>query len=346
MIHFNYTDFINSKDSVTHSSFINEGCSVLAEVNCGYPIYQQNLYEGETNHYLFDWRTDSINAVQKDYSRAARYFTYLRDQAGIGVFKDIVSSIYDGVACIDDALTKFGSPLRFAGILPDWFTANILNDTIVNPLYGYRYAGLANVSTTSYSTPNNSGSNISVERYAAQYYTITGGYHLKATFTTSSSNLFVQAVETGTGASRVVAVPTNTQFSEPYYGTTYSKINFIVYDTSGTSTATFSFITSGDSSPTDIATSSNIPLQYGLNQNYPNPFNPTTIIQYQLPAQGFVTLKVYDIMGREVAMLVNQKMSAGIHTVPFDGSHISSGVYFYRMTADTYTETKKFVLLK
>jgi hypothetical protein len=342
MIHFNYTDRIG----ISHMSFINEGCSVLAEVNCGYPIYPQSYYDGETNHYLFDWRTDDNINVLKDYSRAARYFTYLRDQVGIGVFKKIVSSQKDGAACLNDALTSYGSSQRFATLLPDWFIANILNDTTVNSLYGYRYAGLSNVATTSYSTPTNSSSNDTVERYAAQYYTITSGYNLKATFTTSSSNLFVQAVETGTGASRVVAVPPNTQFSEPSFGTTYSKINFIVYDTSGTSTAAFSFTTSGNTSPTEVATSSDVPQQYALNQNYPNPFNPTTMIQYQLPAQGFVTLKVYDVMGREVATLVNQKMNAGIHSAPFDGSRISSGVYFYRITADKYTATKKLLLLK
>ncbi len=351
MIHFNYNYIVNGDlnggNGVDHLTFINEGCSVFAEVNCGYTIYQQNLYEGETNHYLLDWRTDSINAVQKDYSRAARYFTYLHDQIGIGVFKKIVASVYDSVNCFNDALKNVGSAHRFNDLLPDWFIANILNDTTVNPLYGYRYAGLADVSTINYNTPNNSVSNISVERYASQYYSITGGYHLKAKFTTDSSSLFVQAVETGSGASRVVAVPTNAQFSEPLYGTTYSKINFIVYDTSGSHTSTFSFTTSGDSTAaTDVTASSSLPHQYGLNQNYPNPFNPTTVIRYQLPAAGIVSLKVYDLLGHEIATLVNQNMPSGVHSVSFDGSHFASGVYFYRIIADHFTETKKFVLLK
>ncbi|HVN49696.1 MAG TPA: T9SS type A sorting domain-containing protein [Bacteroidota bacterium] len=346
MIHFNYTAFINYNYNVTHSSFINEGCSVLAEVNCGYAIYDQRLYDGETDHYLFDWRTDSINVVSKDYSRAARYFTYMRDQIGIGVFKKIVSSIYDSVTCINDALTRDKSSHRFGDLLPDWFIANILNDTTVNPLYGYRYAGLASVSTTTFSTPYNSANNISIERYASKYYTVSGGNHLNATFATKFPTLCVQAVETGSSGSRVVPVPTNKQFSEPLYGTTYSSINFIVYDSSGTSIDTVSFTMSGDSTATQVAAASSLPLQYGLNQNYPNPFNPSTVIRYSLPVASNVSLKVYDILGHEIATLVSQKIPAGVHSVFFDGSHVASGVYFYRITADRFTETRKFVLLK
>ena len=81
-------------------------------------------------------------------------------------------------------------------------------------------------------------------------------------------------------------------------------------------------------------------------QNYPNPFNPTTAISYQLSAVSHVTLKVYDVLGREVATLVNEKQDAGTHVVTFDGSHLSSGVYFYRITAGTFIATKKLVLMK
>ena len=84
---------------------------------------------------------------------------------------------------------------------------------------------------------------------------------------------------------------------------------------------------------------------YSLSQNYPNPFNPNTTINYSISKAGFVTLKVYDILGREVAMLVNEIQSAGNHSVVFN-KPLTSGVYLYRMQSGNYTETKKFVLLK
>jgi hypothetical protein len=98
---------------------------------------------------------------------------------------------------------------------------------------------------------------------------------------------------------------------------------------------------------TGVATNgSNAPLQCSLAQNYPNPFNPTTTIRYELPKSSMVKLSVYDMLGREVSMLVNERKYAGVHEVKFDGSGLASGVYFYRMTAGTYVETKKLLLVR
>ena len=85
---------------------------------------------------------------------------------------------------------------------------------------------------------------------------------------------------------------------------------------------------------------------YLLTQNYPNPFNPVTKIIYSLPKQDFVTLKVYDMLGKVIATLVNEEKSAGIYEVEFDGSNLSSGVYFYEIQAGNFFETKKLMLLK
>ncbi len=92
--------------------------------------------------------------------------------------------------------------------------------------------------------------------------------------------------------------------------------------------------------------STNSPTHFSLDQNYPNPFNPTTAISYQLSANSFVSLKVYDILGREVTTLVNEKQSAGSYQVTFDASRLASGVYFYRLTAGSFVSVKKLVLLK
>ena len=86
--------------------------------------------------------------------------------------------------------------------------------------------------------------------------------------------------------------------------------------------------------------------EYTLSQNYPNPFNPTTTITYQMPKTEFVTLKVYDILGREIATLVNEEKPAGNYEVNFIGSGLTSGIYFYQLKAGDYSETKKMILLK
>ena len=88
------------------------------------------------------------------------------------------------------------------------------------------------------------------------------------------------------------------------------------------------------------------PLKFSLDQNYPNPFNPTTRIKYSIPTTGFVTLKVYDLLGREAALLVNEKKQAGIYDVEFNASSLSSGVYIYKLTSGNFIETKKLMLLK
>ncbi len=85
---------------------------------------------------------------------------------------------------------------------------------------------------------------------------------------------------------------------------------------------------------------------YSLFQNYPNPFNPSTTIKYALPKAGNVVLKVYDVLGKEVASLVNNHQESGRYSVSFDGSNLASGMYFYKLTSDSFTEIKKMMLVK
>jgi hypothetical protein len=84
----------------------------------------------------------------------------------------------------------------------------------------------------------------------------------------------------------------------------------------------------------------------GLYQNYPNPFNPSTTIKYELPTSSVVKLSVYDMLGREVSVLVNERRDAGVHEVRFDGTRLSSGVYFCRLTARSFVQTRKFLLIR
>jgi hypothetical protein len=89
-----------------------------------------------------------------------------------------------------------------------------------------------------------------------------------------------------------------------------------------------------------------IPNEYILEQNYPNPFNPVTTIKYQIPSEGLVELKVYNVLGEEVAALVNEIKNAGNYIVTFDASSLSSGVYLYEIKAGEFKSTKKLLLMK
>jgi len=115
----------------------------------------------------------------------------------------------------------------------------------------------------------------------------------------------------------------------------------------------FSILTSGKQLSTDVTVSptKSLPREFQLGSNFPNPFNPSTTIRYELASQAFVTIKVYNLLGKEVATLVSQVQQAGIHTVTFDGSSFPSGVYFCRgivhtSTSEYLSKTIKLVLAK
>lgn len=89
-----------------------------------------------------------------------------------------------------------------------------------------------------------------------------------------------------------------------------------------------------------------IPTKFVLSQNYPNPFNPSTTIRYNLPKEAMVSIKVYDMLGREMKTLIKEYKSAGSYNVEFNASNLTSGIYFYRLTAGDFTQVKKLVLMK
>lgn len=97
---------------------------------------------------------------------------------------------------------------------------------------------------------------------------------------------------------------------------------------------------------TDVQDDFNSVYEFTLAQNYPNPFNPSTKINYSIPAEGLVTLKVFNILGQEVASLVNDFKTAGAHTISFDASKLSSGIYLYKIDSNGFTQTKKMMLIK
>ena len=111
------------------------------------------------------------------------------------------------------------------------------------------------------------------------------------------------------------------------------------------------YATSGDgvfksTGTTDVGNDGTAVNNFQLEQNYPNPFNPSTKISYNLPDQQHVSLKVYDVLGNEVTILVNEVKSAGSHSIDFNASQLGSGVYFYKLQAGNFSETKSMILIK
>jgi hypothetical protein len=101
-----------------------------------------------------------------------------------------------------------------------------------------------------------------------------------------------------------------------------------------------------DFGATSVGDAGAVPAEYALEQNYPNPFNPSTVLSYTLPVSGRVSLKVFNVLGEEVASLVNEEKAAGSHKVNFNGANLASGVYFYTLRAGEFTTTRKMLLTK
>jgi len=507
-------------------TFVNEGCSMAAEIICGYQAFYPGLYEGETNHFLLDWRTSDATLVLNDYSRAQRYFTYWLDQFGVGVFKDIVQDNQVGLAGLNNALVNDGQSITFTQLFINWLVANQLDDVSINSAYGYPvHSGLTKaISKYIFYNPNVTETD-TINPLAAEYVTFTNGSNLNITFSSSTtSDLVIKAVEEGSGSKRVVDVPVNSAFSEPEYGSTYTSIYFIIMNTNlsainsnniivsytatgkastsetelkwentepsgyytwttsdtlcvafnalaggkldsikvalrragsitggvwtytgnttkplGTklavpitasisttspvpynvpfdnwstvdltsyniatdnafavgfvigsdpktpgvmvtdypgqdsyhsftylqtsdqvSTAGWYYITSTDSTIAIYLIHAYVslvldgvkqeveltPASFSLSQNYPNPFNPSTLINFSVPKAGRVRIAVFNQLGQQIALVADGEYSSGIHSVNFNGASLASGIYYYRIEAGSFTQTKKMVLLK
>jgi hypothetical protein len=114
--------------------------------------------------------------------------------------------------------------------------------------------------------------------------------------------------------------------------------SFVTEDPSG--------ICAGGTVTGDIEEVETIPTEFALFQNYPNPFNPSTLIKYEVPEKSFVSIRVYDLLGEELATLVNEEKSAGSYDVNFDAGQLASGFYIYTIKAGNFTSTKKMMLMK
>ena len=131
-----------------------------------------------------------------------------------------------------------------------------------------------------------------------------------------------------------------------FYGTNYTVGDQVEVDYANPIQIGSDKYTFTPTNVTGINGTNSAPLNFMLSQNYPNPFNPSTTIIYSVPRTSLVSLKIYDMLGREVRTLINEYKSPGSYNIVFNAHGLSSGVYFYRLTAGNYSDVKKLILIK
>lgn len=223
MIHYNYDQ--------NEETFVNEGLSMIAEVVCGFNMREQTSYANETNIYLFEWRGDDNVAVLSDYSRAALFTLYIKEQIGGDILKQIVQNTSNGIYGYNSALSQVtpSTSLRFDDIVQNWFLANIVGDTSINPAWGYTYSGIKKVVGIQNINPNVTNTTISVENLSSQYLRYKFGSDLKIYFDESESDLSVKVIKVDTNdVKEVVNVVSNDTLTFPEYGEKYKEIDFAI----------------------------------------------------------------------------------------------------------------------
>ncbi len=239
-----------------------------------------------------------------------------------------------------------------------------VDSPIPSGIYGINYSDTVSILTCLYAD----SPHLIVGMRAYNYYSAykpAGGciYHLvdkDSNWVVADSALSGKQVFCLTGIGKDVFAATTTGiFHSSDYGTTWSEMNSGLLDKNvtsmvingsylyvATSSGIWKFSLSEITSVKNERTVHETPSGFILSQNFPNPFNPATTISYSIPQANFVTIKVYDVLGKEVAILVNEVKSIGNYNVKFNASILTSGIYFYRMQAGNFVETKKLIVLK
>lgn len=250
--------------------------------------------------------------------------------AGYFIDWDIPESGYDGDTTYFDDVNKFA------------VAYNAKNTTPYTIPYMIYYTGTALISDDSnygyYAIDNTATSGNVVINDAAGFTSADKWYALSNGVKSASAGVSDISFVISGGP---YSIPANQSINVAFAIAAGSTLQEVI-DAISESKIKYQFITSVENSSLEK------PATYELNQNYPNPFNPSTVISYRLPEAGMVTLKVYDLLGREAATLVNSYQQAGSYNYQLSTNnyHLTSGVYFYRITAGTFSQVRKMILLK
>ncbi|MEN8194274.1 MAG: T9SS type A sorting domain-containing protein, partial [Bacteroidota bacterium] len=352
-------------------SWINEGCAEYAMYLYGYPdpIVIFNMYP---DNDLTMW-----DSGFSDYIQSYLFIMYLYENyGGAETIKALVAEPRNSIEGIEQTLFNISSSVSFNDIFSDWVIANYLDDTTCyNGQYGYTNIELPVFETSrSYSRYPIEKTSASVSPWAADYIWMNNGTPQIFNFDGNENGRFnVDVIKIDTSEQITIdKVILDDRQSGKYEMTDFDdRIKYVVFAVSNQESfgiGTYSYSTA---LLTDVNNSENLIREFSLSQNYPNPFNPSTTIKYSIPAVERdlsrsdrselksalqVTLKIYDILGREVTTLVNEQQQTGTYKVEWntslhDGQVSSiknpvSGIYFYKLSAGNFIETKKMLLLK
>jgi hypothetical protein len=187
--------------------------------------------------------------------------------------------------------------------------------------------------------------NVPVDSTVSHEFTITNSGQLPLNISEFSASL--PSIFTVTPPSAIIEAGYSKQFNVSFTPQVIGNINgsILVHHNARCVPDTFLVFGTGIG-PNDVQSHQNPPSEYFLSQNYPNPFNPLTKIEYSIPTHSYVTMKVFDLLGREVIDLVNAEKESGYYEIEFNASDIPSGIYFYEMRTESFVQTRKLILLK
>jgi hypothetical protein len=287
-------------------------------VKRGIMIYQSMSGDAKGTQGTFTMTGGSFTA----YSGPLFYVT---NSTGIIKISGVTTAVTSGVL-IDAAADTWGTPGSNGGTVK--FTAD--NETILGNITCDNISSIA-VTLQNSTTLTSAIDSAAVSIDATSKWIVTGKSYIASL--TDESGISGNAITNITGNGNNVYYNPGLSGNSYLGNKTYTLVNGGYLLPDGTTTGI-----------NDI--NSSAPTTFGLNQNYPNPFNPSTVITYSIPKSGFVTIKVYDILGNEIATLVNEEKSAGNYSVQFFGGKLSAGIYFYRMQSGNYSQTRKLILQK
>lgn len=246
MIHYNY-------QHGNQTTFLNEGCSLVAELVNGYTFREQSSFANDTPQGLFVWRTG--NDVLKDYSRAARFMLYFYDQLGVQFLGKFVQSAYAGITGIDDALSKLTTTTsrRFADILPDWYIANAVDNAAFNPKWGYTLVtNMPKPQGYIYGTANVSATTLTVPYLGVQIISHLPSVSLSSTFSNGTSTYQkIKAIKLSSGSPVVEDVTFNSAYNISPFSGTYSEAQYLVVNSNITTDLPFTYTSTGTNATTN-----------------------------------------------------------------------------------------------
>lgn len=354
MIHWNMDE--------DEESWIDEGCGELAMYHFGYPdpIVLFNMFP---DNDLTMW--DSGFA---DYVQTYLFMMYLYEQyGGTNTIKELLKEQANSINGVNNTLVNVGyADLGFSQVFTNWVIANYLdNRSSTGGIYGYENIALppfeAARGFSRYPIDQTTGA---VSPWAADYIWMNNGDPQTFNFNGEDNGKFhVSVIKIDTAFNVVVDdILLNDKQDGSYdlndFGTLQDQIIIVVSNQASFSPTQYSF---SSSLVTDVESEKNLPYKFSLLQNYPNPFNPSTTIEYTIPAlwddhrssrngisnvDDFISLKVFDILGRQIATLVDKKQLPGKYSVAFDASGLPSGTYFYQLKSGNLAEIRKMTLIK